>query len=187
MKKNPEITNATRNKLIQAFCKLYKEKPITKITIKEITDIAGYNRSTFYQYFEDIFALLEYIEDEMIETGLEKINEIDLDALNFNEQFVFTLSEFFVTHDYYSVILSKTDIHSDFFNKLKSKAMPNMIKRFKISDDNKLAVLAIEFYLTGILTLLNKWIENYKEIPIEELGTLLHGIWYDGLLKQLKG
>lgn len=28
--------------------------------------MAGYNRSTFYQYFSDIYAVLEYVENDLL-------------------------------------------------------------------------------------------------------------------------
>lgn len=45
----------TRNNLVNAFWDLYCQKDINKITIKEITDRAGYNRATFYIYFLYLF------------------------------------------------------------------------------------------------------------------------------------
>ena len=47
MKKQPEVTAATRQKLMDAFWTLYKEKAIDKISIAEITNITGNNRGTF--------------------------------------------------------------------------------------------------------------------------------------------
>jgi len=67
MNKQPEITEQTRKNIIMAFCKLYEEKPIEKISVKEIIALAGYNRSTFYEYFTDIYALLKFIEDDVID------------------------------------------------------------------------------------------------------------------------
>lgn len=66
MHKSPKITDATRQAFLEAFCILCNKKPVGKITIKEITAKAGYNRCTFYQYFHDVYDLLAYIEDEVI-------------------------------------------------------------------------------------------------------------------------
>ncbi len=182
MKKNPEITDATRNKLIQSFCTLYKEKPVSRITVKEITDLAGYNRSTFYQYFSDVFSLLEYVEDEMIATGLQKISSIDLNARDFAQQYVLGLAETLHTHGYYSVILLQSGASSDLFKKIKKSAMPIVMKRFQFTEDNTKAVLAIEFYLTGIWALLIHWLEQPDEGLLEELSSLIYAIWHEGLL-----
>lgn len=67
MNKQPEKTDATREAFITAFFRLAEIKNIYKITIKEITNLAGYNRTTFYRYFEDVFELIEYAEDQFID------------------------------------------------------------------------------------------------------------------------
>ena len=66
MKKQPEITEATRKDFIYAFCEYYKERPIDKITVKEISEKAGYSRVTFYNYFKDPYDLLNQIEEEFV-------------------------------------------------------------------------------------------------------------------------
>lgn len=186
MKKNPEITDATRNRLIRAFCTLYQNKPIQKITVKEITDLAGYHRSTFYQYFTDVFALLQSIEDEMIETGLQELQSIQIDDPDFNRQFVMRLAEVLQEHqDSYAIVLLRADVHSEFFQKIKAKAVPIMMEYFHISPNNIKAAFIFEFYMTGIWTMLTHWLENPEQISVEELSTLIHGIWYEGLLAQL--
>ena len=48
MRKQPEVTEQTKANLRTAFWSLYKEKAIEKITIKEITDAAGYNLSLIH-------------------------------------------------------------------------------------------------------------------------------------------
>lgn len=69
MKKQPDITSSqTRQNLIDAFWSLYCEKRIEKITVKEITQKAGYNRGTFYEYFTDVYDMLEQIEQSLIPT-----------------------------------------------------------------------------------------------------------------------
>lgn len=47
--------------LIVSFKELAVERPIEKITIKEITDRAGVIRPTFYNHFQDKFELMEWI------------------------------------------------------------------------------------------------------------------------------
>ena len=37
----------SKNNLVQAFMKLYKNNSIERISVKEITLLAGYNRTTF--------------------------------------------------------------------------------------------------------------------------------------------
>ena len=47
--------------LAESFKKMVVKTPIEKITIKEITDLAGVIRPTFYNHFQDKYELLEWI------------------------------------------------------------------------------------------------------------------------------
>ncbi len=53
--------NATDVLLTESFKELALQRPIEKITIKEITDRAGVIRPTFYNHFQDKYELLEQI------------------------------------------------------------------------------------------------------------------------------
>lgn len=55
----------TRDAIIQAFDQLLDEKPVNKITVKDIVGRCGINRNTFYYHFADIPALVEEIMEEM--------------------------------------------------------------------------------------------------------------------------
>ena len=54
----------TRKAIMEAFRKLLDEKPLSKITIRDIVDECGINRNTFYYHFADIPELLETIIKE---------------------------------------------------------------------------------------------------------------------------
>lgn len=53
--KQPQITEQTKRQSAQPSGRFYSSKPIDKITIKEITDLAGYNRGTFCLYYKDVY------------------------------------------------------------------------------------------------------------------------------------
>ena len=69
----------TRQNLSDAFWQLYLKKKIEKITVKEICELAGYNRSTFYVYYKDVYDILNEIEDRIITA--QEIKEIILEQL----------------------------------------------------------------------------------------------------------
>lgn len=75
MKKQPEKTAKTKQIFVDVFCKLYTQKPFEKILVQEITNKAGYNRSTFYEYFSDMYDLLTYIENDVLDYIIEKLQE----------------------------------------------------------------------------------------------------------------
>lgn len=67
----------TRRSIINAFIELRASKPLEKITVKELSEKALINKATFYQHFEDIYALSEMLEEEAIETIFQSIPHVN--------------------------------------------------------------------------------------------------------------
>ncbi|MDE6036481.1 MAG: TetR/AcrR family transcriptional regulator [Ruminococcus sp.] len=63
----------TKRNIINAFLGLRSRKPIEKITIKEIAEIAQINKATFYLHYHDIYDLTETLEKEVIQSALNNI------------------------------------------------------------------------------------------------------------------
>lgn len=55
------MANFTAKAIKASFIKLLNEKPLNKISVKDIVEDCGINRNSFYYHFQDIPALLEEI------------------------------------------------------------------------------------------------------------------------------
>ena len=67
----------TRANITNSFIELRARKPIEKITIKELSDLAFINKATFYQHYRDIYDLSESLENELINNILRSIPHPD--------------------------------------------------------------------------------------------------------------
>ena len=84
MKKIDARIRYTRRVLKDAFLTLLKQKPVNKITVKEVCELAELNRATFYTHYSDCFALLESIEQDILDaflSSIKLINSFDMTAL----------------------------------------------------------------------------------------------------------
>lgn len=54
------MSQVTKRVLEQSLKNLLLKKPLTKITVGDITDDCGINRMTFYYHFKDIYDLVEW-------------------------------------------------------------------------------------------------------------------------------
>lgn len=84
MKKTDARVRYTRRVLKESFLTLLREKPVNRITVKEVCELAQLNRATFYAHYSDCFALLEAIEQELLEAfgqSLSLISSFDVRAL----------------------------------------------------------------------------------------------------------
>ena len=55
------MSNLTKQAIRNSMLKLLKEKPVSRITVKDISEDCGINRNTFYYHYQDIPALIEEI------------------------------------------------------------------------------------------------------------------------------
>lgn len=171
MKKQPQLTEQTKQNLKTSFWKLYSEKNIDKISIKEITDLAGYHRGTFYLYYKDVYDLFEQIESELLSAIKHVIDE----ALETQETFDLTqqmgllmsLSQTYA--DYVSVLLGERG-DPKFASQLKEIIWPILNHYFLSTEGYSKSEVAIlsEFYLSGILAAIVKWLTVREQMTIQQ-------------------
>lgn len=58
------MANFTKKAIKESFLKLLNEKPMSRITVRDIVEDCGINRNSFYYHYQDIPALLESIVEE---------------------------------------------------------------------------------------------------------------------------
>ena len=58
------MSSPTKEALGAALKQMLALKPIEKITIKDLVEICGVNRQTFYYHFDDVYDLLEWVFEE---------------------------------------------------------------------------------------------------------------------------
>ncbi len=84
MKKIDARVRYTQTVLKQTLLTLLEKKPINKITVKEVCELAELNRATFYSHYADCFDLLESIENDMLKDfaqSLQYIRSPDVSSL----------------------------------------------------------------------------------------------------------
>ncbi|HIU19894.1 MAG TPA: TetR/AcrR family transcriptional regulator C-terminal domain-containing protein [Candidatus Limiplasma stercoravium] len=59
-----------------AFTQLLKQKPIQSISIKELCELAGVNRGTFYAHYQDIYDLRSRVEADMYRDVLTALSPL---------------------------------------------------------------------------------------------------------------
>lgn len=76
MENKAERPATAKLEIREAFWRLYTAKPISKISVKDICALAGYNRGTFYRYYSDVYEVLESIENEILEQFSQRFAQI---------------------------------------------------------------------------------------------------------------
>lgn len=74
----------TQQAIMYSLLKLLQEKPIDKITVKDICELCEINRNTFYYYYRDIYQVLE----ELLRIETEKSLKEKQEYKNFYEEYL---------------------------------------------------------------------------------------------------
>lgn len=185
MKKRPEITEQTKQNLLDAFWSLYCQNRIEKITVRDITNKAGYNRGTFYEYFKDVYDVLDNIENSLIPT----INELPPVSTR-NTTLGMPIEQFFEIYKqnskYYSVLLGEKGDPA-FASKLKNSIKPMIMNVFddKPYIDRKELDYILEYTLSAMIGVMSYWFMQEDAIANDKLYELIKRLTEQGIMKQL--
>ncbi|MGN0243043.1 MAG: TetR/AcrR family transcriptional regulator [Lachnospiraceae bacterium] len=169
----------TAIKMDEAFMELLEEKDFEYISVKEICERAGVNRSTFYLHYETVGDLLEESVSYMNRTFLEyfsqksedfigKIPTADLDELYLvTPDYLKPYLEYIKEHRrvFLTAIKRSTDLRLvDTFDRMFTHVLNPIMDRFSVSEDEKKYMLS--FYMNGILAVIRIWISDNCEDDI---------------------
>lgn len=186
MKNQPEVTAQTKQNLIDAFWSLYCENRIEKISVKEITLKAGYNRGTFYEYFIDVYDVLEQIENSLI----PKMNEFPpvkapVGTIEIPLHMFIKLYE--QNSSYYAVLLGEKGDPA-FAGKLKLAVKP-VIKSILLKKSCLGQIemdYILEYMLSSMIGIMSYWFGQNKSLPAESVIALMYDLMENGVMKKLK-
>ncbi len=149
---------------------LLKEKPLNKITVKELCEIAQINRATFYKYFDNPYDLLNKMEQELLDNLEAKIHETHSDG--FRDIFHMVLNDICENRDYYTILFSANG-DERFRERLYSIAYGNNIRTIKklFPDITKTEQEWLYYFIAeGCNGILHNWFNNGMQEPAEEVG-----------------
>lgn len=161
---------------------LLEKKDIEYITIKEICEYAGVNRSTFYLHYETIDDLLNetlnYIVNKLInhfkiepKEFIDSINYSNKEELKLiNENYLKPYLEFIKENKkvFISVFKNSNTMKSNekYYN-LEKYILNPILDKFEIPDYKKKFLL--RFYINGIMGIIQEWILNDCNEEIENI------------------
>ena len=173
MNKNESKYFNTAIKMDEALITLLEKKDFEYITIKEICDTAGVNRSTFYLHYENTSDLLKETTRYIIDKHLAYY-EIDQKRISLQfetckrEELLFITDEYLVSYLKFikdNQRLFKVSIKQ--FNSFNMNAVYGrmfehifnpILERFHVPEKERAYVM--KFYLTGVFAIVMEWLDK---------------------------
>lgn len=178
-KKQPEVTKATMERLAKSFWHLYEQRPIERISVREITENAGCNHATFYLYFRSVRDLLNKIETSLLDARDAKLKELtDGGKLDFTSLASFAQTDLI---PYARVLLGP---HGDpaFEREAEERIWPYLRMLMEQAgtpglhtedDDDTQAELTKRFYLSGISGVIKALLANPAIFEMTDVGEFI--------------
>lgn len=181
MNKQPERTGQTRKALMDAFWKLYCEKKIEKITVREIVTLAGFYRSTFYEYFRDVYDVLEQIEQQLLD-DFEQTSARSRTFHSVEDVMENVLTFYEANGERISVLLgSRGD--PVFASRALEKIKENLLMQRQLPREDVEADLMFHMAASNMIALLNYWEAHRDTVSLRQVFSLGASILSKGLQK----
>ena len=162
----------TRKAIHGAMTMLLSKKPIEDITVTELSDAAEINRKTFYNYYSNVYMVAEEMEDEIVERFGETLREIDFDTLLKDPVAAFNTLARLITSDldfYENILTNRNQI--SFLQKIITSLKQRMRVLYLDPDspDSELQEYMLEYIVSGLVSVFQKWFANGRKTDIEVL------------------
>ena len=170
----------------KALLSLLERKPFAYITIREICETAGVNRSTFYLHYENTSDLLKETTAYVLgnftsyfsvdaERITVKFADCDLQDLKFvNEKYLHPYLSFIKENQrVFSAVLSNpsTFEFNAIFQRMFDHIFNPILDRFHYPLDEQRYVML--FYLNGITAIITEWLKEGCQKSIEKTASII--------------
>lgn len=163
----------------EALILLLEKKDFAYITIKDICETAGVNRSTFYLHYENTNELLrettQYIIDRHFSYYEENGEKIDIKNLNENRKSIFIEPTYLVPYltfvkenkRVFKVSIKQFDAMnmSCFYDDMFTYVFEPILKSFNVPPSERNYIM--KFYLTGVFAIVMEWLGRDCEDSID--------------------
>lgn len=183
----------TRERFKKAFFTLYAERKIETITIKEVADLAGFNRGTFYLYYKSIYDLLQKTEQELLEDFGKRVeyhiklyyNEIN----NPDEKMFQDMQENFLKNGDYFKVLNGENGDPRFKAKMKNIVKDAYRKHLNLESSKRVSLFEylLEYLVEANTSIIQYWLENREKdnpkVSIKDVGEIMQYVSLHGFKK----
>ena len=173
---------ATAVRMDKAFLELIEKKDFAYITVKEVCEKAGVNRSTFYLHYENLGDLLaestQYIIDEFVafmphdtEEFLEKLHNRQLEELYLitPEYLIPYLSYVKKNKRVFQATIAQASIlqMDDAYQKLNTHVLTPILNRYQVPVNVQKYMM--QFFVNGLMAIINEWLKDDCKDSIEHI------------------
>lgn len=177
------MNNLTKSALASSLIRLLEERPLDKITVKEITAECGVTRNTFYYHFRDIYDLLSWIFDTQADNILREYES----SRDWEDAFAQMLDYLYqrrkmIYHVYKSMSRDELELYlSRVAGRYAFRIVEIQTADMEVED--KVRAIVSDFYKNAFVGATLQWINDGMKTPVEDMALLYDGV-FKGTIKE---
>ncbi|MBS6955142.1 MAG: TetR/AcrR family transcriptional regulator C-terminal domain-containing protein [Enterocloster asparagiformis] len=182
------MATLTKREILRAFAELASEKPVDKITVKEITDNCQISRNTFYYHYQDVYEVLEEYLNMEAQQLMEQI-ERDMNSCD-SEEFIVRGLDSMISHRalFYNLNQSSGSEVKRYLDKASAAIFDHLVeivsRDIPASDEDK--ALVSRFYQHAVKGFMMEWLESGERPPIQRTLHRLHVMFGENIVEALR-
>lgn len=183
--KDRRSVRRTKRLLKTSLIQLLQEKDITKISVSELAKAADINRGTFYLHYQDIYALLDELENDVVHHFAVITDHHRQEILHGNlypvlQDFLLYISD--QAHLFLSLLKNRQ--HNDFMRKLRHVLNDSCFRDWidsHNSSGHQVYEYCFAFIMSGYVGMLEYWIKRSMQETPEEIARIAEKIILQGI------
>lgn len=183
-KKPDRRVRKTKKAIRNALASLMTEKELSEITVREVAELADVNRKTFYNYYGNVFAVIDEIENEFVGSFRLALGQMDFRRDMKNAHSIFEKLTEIINQDpelyghllsakEKSMLLSKTGVL------LKEMTRTAMIEQLSV--DVQTVDIVLDYSLAGMLAVFQSWANSEQRQSLEEVSRIISILCFNGV------
>ncbi|MBO4900768.1 MAG: TetR/AcrR family transcriptional regulator [Lachnospiraceae bacterium] len=189
MNESDERYSTAEDAIFDAFFALLKEKEFDKITVSDIVKKAGVVRSTFYNHYENVPALVEAAEDRSINDIFRMMESFQpKDDRAICSSYFLAICNYAKSNPFVANLI-RSPRGDAFFEKAITMFHEYVTELTSVSADRKATGETFSYMIAGmigtVLGILHKWISDGFTEPAEKISDVLAQIFIAGFLPYL--
>ena len=172
--KDNQRTRLSKKMFQNAVLELMEEKGgIEKISVRELCEKAGLNRSTFYAHYAEPREVLAEAEEDILRETAEHIQKIGAQKKGGGKEFISSFLRYIRENDRVFRVLLVTAADPAFKSRFMQLSLLNLFRHMQLTMDNEKQQYVYSYLLNGSLGILTQWIRSDYAAPVTELVDLL--------------
>lgn len=165
----------TRTSIINAFLQLRAKKPLERITVKELADLAQINKATFYLHYKDIYDLSEQLENDIFERTFNSIAHPN-SVLSEPKLFIRELVEGFISNKSLIDIIFGSDRRNILADKFEREVRRFIFEKYPQHKNSPELNISLTYMIKGGYYAYAENSEYGADMVISVIGELAEGV-----------